>query len=1021
MLLCVVGLILVAIFEPHILCWGLKHGLIMQARLRGKELTIGKLEGSIFEPLTFRNVNFQSSNGGMTSSVNVLRAEAHFSWKALAVHQGKGFLDKLVLDGLRGEISLGTDEAEDADSAKAPAKRLKSPWLPVPTRTEVWNANLALHLKNRALIFEKAHFTVSTFEPGEITIDALEVQSDRLKKRFTRLRGTTAMQDARLVVADLNVDKGIRLNSLSTELDKAAQGQLEIDFDFAAFDGVIRGELVHSSQKKQRNYEITGRFSSISVAALAGFLDIHEKAGGMIKEGMFTFRGSPEAMDKAIVSTRLEATDFLWGKRQWNSLVVGATIVDRHIEIPELELQQAHNALRMKGELTLREDESPWWLSDFNFDVAGRINNLTELSTLFGPHFANTAGEMTIDGAIHGAKEVFSGQLLVHGSKIKYRGAPIDVLNAGIKLEGNEFQIINLELVHGADYVRGKGVSNILGERRYSGELRVSVSDLADYAALLEKPIAPAPLAGGLVVDWSGDGAANAHSGAFTAQLRKFRSLGSKEVPATLPIDADLQGTYAPGGLWLSKCSLANADTHLDTRVTADLSTLKFEGLKLTQKNALWVEGDAELPLNLWRWWTAPSLEAITPDAPFKVQLNARGVELEEVAHLTGRPIPVSGLLTGSLHTEGTLRDPRMSGAVKLTKGRLPANEWLPALDAMEADAEIDGNLLRISKFSARHAVGQFTATGTIDLSKIEAPLFDLLVHGEKIHFLANDSWAGTANLDIVIAGSREASVTGGAELLSLETCPMPDFGALISTGSTDSVRVPSPMFALPAPMDRWNYNIAVTTPEPVKVKTSTATADLHLSGSGKSITATGSVSFTNLPLGTTFAFGKVERATFFLGEQPALVAHLRGRIDTAETFPGFEGYYFGPLDQLSGTFVGDRKEDDEAIQLAFTPGVKPLPAEAGEIRVDMGPLVFDEALANKLAAEQQSRSAAAQVQADAPPTAVSPGAEPLPATAILEPAGVPTLSSSDSAISSPTPAPASPAPSATPQATATP
>ncbi|MEI6351774.1 MAG: hypothetical protein WCP06_11795 [Verrucomicrobiota bacterium] len=1003
-----IGLILFVIFEPHLLCWGLKHGLIMGARLAGKQLSIGKLEGSVFEPLTFSNVAFHSAHGGITASVNIPRAEAHFSWKALAVHQGKGFLDKLVFDGLRGEIGFGTAETDDTDSRKADSKRSKSPWLPVPTQTVVRDANVALHLKNRALVFKKAACNVSTFEAGQISIGSLEVQSDRINKKFTGLRGTTAIQDARLVVADLKMDEGIRLNSLSTDLNEAAQGLLQIDFDFAAFEGVIRGDLLHALQKKQRNYEITGRFWNISVPALASFLNVHEKTGGTIKEGQFTFRGSPQALNKATVSTRLEATDFLWGKRQWNSLIMGATIVDRHIQIPELELQQAHNALKVKGELTLPEDDSPWWLSDFNFDVAGRINNLTELSTLFGPHFANTSGVVSVDGSIHGAKKIFSGQLLVHGSTIKYRGAPIDVLNAGIKLDGNEFQVVNLELVHGADYVRGKGAINILGERRYSGELRASVADLAEYAALFEKPVAPAPLAGGLVVDWSGDGAASAHSGAFTAQLRKFRSLGSKEVPATLPIDADLQGTYAPGGLWLSKCSLANADTRLDTRVTANISTVKFEGLKLTQKNVLWVEGDAELPLNLWNWWTAPGMEAITQDAPFKVQLNARGVQLEEVAHLTGRPIPVSGLLTGSLHTQGTLRDPKMSGSVRLSKGRLPENDWLPALEAIEADAEVDGSVLRMSKFSARHAVGQFTATGTIDLSKIEAPLFDLLVHGEKIRFASGNSWAGTANLDIVIAGSREASVTGGADLLSLETCPQPDFGALISTGSIDSVRIAAPTFALPAPMDRWNYNIAVINNEPVKTKTGTVAADLHLSGIGKSITATGSVSFSNLPLGTTFAYGKVESATFFLGEQPALVAHLSGRIDTGidtgKTLPDFEGYYFGPLDHLSGTFAGERKEDDETIQSAFTPGVQPLSSEAGEIRVDMGPLVFNEAAA-KLAAEQQAKNELAQI----PAASDGSSAAPTPAAPVADPAPTATPTAT------PTP-PASPVPDITPQ-----
>ena len=943
-----VGLILIALVEPHILCFGLKQGLMLRARLRGSRLTLGKVEGSVFEPITFRNINFESLRQGVHTVLSVERAEARFSWKALLVQRGNGFFDQLILDGLRGAVTFETDRSVEAAQSEPAKKHSPStrPFLPAPARVEVRHGNFALRLGNRSVDFEEAHFAVSATEASEIAVEKLRVESNRGRKTFTGLRGVTAIQNTRLVIADLAVDEGIRLKSLSTDLFEASRGRLQIDFDVAAFGGSIRGELLNAAHKRLRNYEITGSFSNISVAALAAFLDVKEKTGGTIKEGKFTFRGSPQELDKATVSTRLEATDFVWGKRQWNSLTLGATFVNRHVQVPELQLQQAHNELKLKGEVTVPEEEGPLWLSDFNFDVAGRINNLTELSALFGPHFANTAGVMTIDGSIRGEKKVFSGQLLVHGSKITYRGAPIDLLNAGIKLDGNEFQVVNLELVHGADSVRGKGVINILGERRYSGEVQASIGDLADYAPLLEKPIAPAPLAGGVVFQWAGDGSASAHSGAFTAKLRKFRSLGSPEIPATLPIDADLEGTYAPGGLFLSKCFLANADTRLETRVTADVSTLKLEALKLTQKNVLWLEGDAVLPLNLWRWWTEPGLSAITPDAPFNVQLNAKGVQLEEVAHLTGRPIPVTGLLTGSLRTEGTLQQPRMTGAVKLTKGRLPANEWLPALEGLEADAEVDGHLLRISKFSARNEVGQFTATGAIDLAKFDAPAFDLLVHGEKVRFSAGESWSGTANLDIAITGSREASVTGGAELLSLDKCPLPDFGALISTASIESILVPAPHLTLPVPMDRWNYNLAVTTPEPVKLKDGEASLDLRLSGTGAALTATGSVTYTNLSMGTAFAFGKVEKATFFLGAEPAVVAHLVGRIDTAETFPGFDGYYFGPINKLSYSFGGERLEDAANIQDAFSPGVKPLDPEAGEIHIDLGPLVYNEALA---------------------------------------------------------------------------
>ena len=128
--------------------------------------------------------------------------------------------------------------------------------------------------------------------------------------------------------------------------------------------------------------EINGSFAQISVASLAEFLENRETAGGTVQEGKFTFRGSPYDLTRATLSTRFEATDFSWGKRRWNSLVVGATMVDRRIQIPEFKLVQAHNELNAKGESTLPNPGVRWWQSDFSFDIAARINKFVWIEEL---------------------------------------------------------------------------------------------------------------------------------------------------------------------------------------------------------------------------------------------------------------------------------------------------------------------------------------------------------------------------------------------------------------------------------------------------------------------------------------------------------------------------------------------------------------------------------------------------------------------------------------------------------------
>ena len=942
-LLFVTTLILIVLLEPHLFRMAVKKTVLFEAARHGVPLHIGAVEGHLFKPLIFRDVRFTTSHAAVVSQVSIRSAETAFSWRALARQWGHGFFDRLTLDGVNADVTY-QPYAQEAVPAPTPAQRELEfqPWLPTPSQAEVFNSAFVFHLGKRTVTFADVRFTVSSSRPGVIAIEKLTFDSAGHSSRsFSVLRGTTALQGARWRVADLNLSDGVVLNSLSCDLDDLARGTLQVEFDFAAFGGSLRGDVLNTSEAGRPIYEAAGQFSNVSVEALGKFLRAPEQTGGTIKEGRFSFRGSLHALDNATLSTRFEATDFRWGKRQWNSLILGATFVNRRVQIPEFQLQQAHNTLQLKGDLALPGEETPWWLSDFSFDIAARIQNLSELSALFGPQFADASGKVTIDGSIRGEGKSYTGQLLVAGNKLSWRGVPFDVFNAGIKLDGNDLQIINLEAARGTDFLRGNGTVSILGESRYQGELNASIEELAVYAPLLQKPIVPAPLEGGLIVNWSGDGTTGAHSGAFRAHCRKLRTPGTKEIPATLPIDADMEGTYAPGGLALNKCILANGDTRLEGRLVADATSVKLEGLKLTQAKAPWLEGEALLPFNLFQWWVQPGPAALAPDAPLKAQITAKGVQLEEVAHLTGRPLPIRGLLTGTLKTESTLRSLFMTGSLKLTNGQIPATEWFPALDKLEAEAEIDGNVLRFSKLVAHPAWGELAATGSLDFSQFDAPVFDLLLHGEKIHFQAGPQWAGSATLDATITGVRAAaSVTGAAQITALETTPKPAFGALIVTGKSETIRVPAPAITLSPPFDRWTYRVTAATSEPIKLKEGALSADLRFSGTGTPLYATGSVTYTGLPASTTFAIGKVDKGTWYLGnganDPGYVVARLSGRLLGQTSTPKYEGVYFGTPSKIAAAFWGEDPADDALLQAAFTPGAQPLPTDIATLPLDL-------------------------------------------------------------------------------------
>lgn len=916
------------------------------------------MEGNLFSPLTFYTVKVATSRDGVTSQTDIASAEADFSWSALLLRRGTSFFNRLRLHDLEQRLVIQPVAASapaptlppkvakatpsSTTAPKAPTSSAPEPWLPLPTQLDLWNGTFHSTVGERHATLSGVRLHINQSDAGKMTVQKLHLASGKGERSFEHLTGTTVFQGTRLVVGDVKITDDLRLKTVSTDLAHLAKGHLRASFDFEAFDGVLRGEVVNQPGPDQSQYEIAGNFSRISVHSLARFLSVKEKTGGIIKEGKFTFRGSPQALEQATLSVRLEATDFLWDRRQWNSFVVGAMVVNGRVEIPELELHQAENSLTLSGELLLPEGKTPWWESQFRFDLHAKINNLTELSSLFGEKFSDTAGKISVVGAIRGKERTYNGQLIVSGSDLAYRGAPVELLNAAIKLDGNEIQVINLEIANGRDFVRGKGSINIYGEKRYQAELKAAIDELAVYQPLLQKPVTPVPLAGGVVLDWSGDGTFLAHSGAFSAKFRKLHTPGTPEISATLPIDAELEGTYAPGGLFLSKCVLAEEKTRLVTRLAANPENLVLSELRLTHHDKVWLEGEATLPVNLFRFWLNPGMAALVPDAPFMVALKARNVQLADVANLTGHPIPLSGILSGHLQTEGTLLAPAMKGALQLAKGSLPANPWLPALDEIEAEATFDGPLLHLSSVSARHPLGNLTAQGSIDLTVYDRPRLDLAVRSESLRFEATSEWTGTAALDLNVNGTRQnATLTGTARLLTLTHVPTPEWGRLLREGIGTGLNLPAPVLTLPPPFDAWTLDVAVTTTAPADLPIGgDLESDLHYSGQGERIAPTGRVTYTGLPLRIAFTSGTVESASFLWvkGEdEPRLAARIAARTADVD----FLAYYLGSVSELSGKLVSEPERSDADLRLLLTQGYVPLKEEAADFTPSIPPLFF--------------------------------------------------------------------------------
>lgn len=875
--LLLLGLALLSLLQPDCFRFAVRQFIRCEAWRNGVDVQIGSVGGSLFEPVVLHDsVWSRERENGPVTRLEIRTATARFSWRNLLPRGSGPWFQRLTLEGVTGKLRLPLPAASTAPTPAAFALRVPRPrgrWLALPERIEAADVDFIFESDGDYVRLLHTAFTLSNVEAGTITAGQILVKQPWLTRTFRNVAGTTAIQDGALQIAGLTLEPGVQVQDFSTALDDLARGRLKFAVKLAAFGGDIRADVQTLPGEPHFSIDVAVPFAHIDVAKLAAFLGVSEAAGGTITTGRFSFHGPPQQFAKASAQLRFEAANFQWESRQWDSLVLGAKLLDGRIQVPELALTQNHNRLNLSGEMALPMPGVEWWRSEFSCDIAAKIDNLTELSALLLPEFKFAAGRVNIDGSIRGQDRKFHGQLIVSGSNLRWRSAPIEELHASVKLNGNEYQITNVSLFNAGDYVRGRGVVNIIGDKKYWGEMHASVQDLAKYAALLQKPILPEPLAGGAFIDWDGEGSATTHNGRFLARLRKVRSLGA--TAALLhPINADFEGSYWRGGLAFSTFALSDDESSFTARIGVRDKAVSLQGIRLTHGRELWLEGDAILPLDLLNAWPNTSFARLLDDQTVgKLNLNAYNLSLRETAQLSGMNFPIEGIVRGSVTAEGPLGALKTGGQLTLAKGRLPLGWSGGALSGVEGAVSLAGQTLRVEKFAGQHPTGDFSASGEIDFTNFRDPSLRLAVTSAKsrVSFFpaASGGLAADAALALQLTGPLSgALVRGEAKIRPAGVGGWDRALAEVLTGG--SVGEFPPVVTLDGtPWNAWQFDVHGTA-DNVSRTGEAMLADVRLTGTGAQPALVGSVSFT-APLSVA----------------PKNVAHLlRARLDFRDGFP---------------------------------------------------------------------------------------------------------------------------------------
>jgi hypothetical protein len=724
-----------SLFIPAVFQVALRALIKVEAWQHHSQVEIAELTGSFYEPVRLEHTRWTfTSRAGSVARVSIDEAEAKFDWRALLPWQGGRWFQRLNLSGVVGKVEIPVVIKRDL-STPAALPRLETvvpAWWPTPGDITADDVDLTITTGENNIRIEESQWTLSESRAGFVKASQIVVKQPWLNRTFRGVHGTTALQSSRILIADLKLDPDVLITRTSADLTKIATGVLSLDIEIDAFEGDFRIQADTLPGQREVKLSSTTTFRNINVASLATFLGVSDAAGGRIESGTFKFDGALADLPHAYCSLRFKARNFQWESRQLDLLVFGAELLNRHVQIFECELRQGHNELSLSGELSLPKGNTPWWQNEFALNIQARVDNLTDLSALLLPDFQYTAGRATVDGSIRGKDQQFHGQLIVSGSDITWRKAPIQELHAALRLNGNELQLATLDLINKEDYVHGRGVINIVGPKQYWGELRASVEDLATYSSLLQKPFVPEPLAGGAVVNWSGEGSAARYSGKFFARLQKVRSLG-KTGAQLHPVNAELEASYSPGALQFSRFAVSDDNSSFSAKVQLGKQSVSLSEIQLKQGMETRLEGDAVLPLDLWSAWPGGDTAQVLADGgPVQFKLSAKNLRLGEALRLSGWNWPLDGGVTGQIWGSGAGPKLDLGGQLKLVEGKLPLGWHGDVLSNVSADITLAGPKLVLGNSLLNHASGKYGTHGEIDLQNLREPVLNLDVQSER-------------------------------------------------------------------------------------------------------------------------------------------------------------------------------------------------------------------------------------------------------------------------------------------------
>jgi hypothetical protein len=766
-----VAAVLVVCLAPLIMANGLRLWAERVARREGFQLQLDNIEAPLLRPIVIRNLRVQSgSTAPFHISCVASRVELGLSLSGLFTGSRRPLRD-LTVQGLTLDIRRNppTEESPKRTAWSVLENLIADQFNFTSVNLHVENGSTIVDLRDGAL-------TGSELEAGIFTARELTISSPWFRKTLSNLRGATSWQESRLALGALSLIRGLDIDTITVDLSRIGESRIGMEVNVDAFGGKIRARVSSDDHGDKRTWDIAGNGSGISLAQMSDALEWSNRASGSLHASKFTFRGEMDDLRHATAAIWAEVTGLTWRDRTADTVMIGASLYNRTVQVEQLYIKQRNNQLTLSGEFGWPETLSGWLQPGFRGDISASINDLGDFARLFGASPSDFAGKLAADGSVSAREGKLGGQLSASGHSLVLFRSPVESAEVDLNLEESRLNLAKFEFHQKEDFFRGEGNVALTGDHSYTATFQTSVTEIADYAGFLPSQLLPFSLGGSLTAEWKGRGANGINSGTWHAHGRKLRVAEG----ALLPFDAELEADYSPDNIFFRQFHLWNQHVELSAFVTVARDYFQVQEPRFILNGRPLVRGNVFLPLSAEKVRrTSGWLNAFSADPFFDVDVTLDPIDLAELAAAVKTKADMTGGVNMQIQLSGTpaslqgksefhLRDFVLDGAPALSadvEARLAlgmANFKAIALARGSDPVRVEGVLpIQLGKTDAGYALSaDGPLSTTLNFPAITLPKLP--------RYLSKGIFSrGILSGNLTIADSvREPLITGGINLL---------------------------------------------------------------------------------------------------------------------------------------------------------------------------------------------------------------------------------------------------------------